>query len=101
MDKLQKPDHTDFELICYKCGICCGAYDGDPCEHLTVRSDGSYSCRIYTNRFGKHHTINGIEMECVPILEILRKEGFAGDHLCAYRDYLLLSGVGEINNKGQ
>jgi len=79
---------SDFEAICQRCGACCGAYDGDPCEHLRKGSEGRYFCVIYDHRFGIHHTINGHELECVPITEKL-KDPWIGDGLCAYKQLYL------------
>lgn len=79
------PEEREFEEICIRCGACCGAYDGDPCEHLQRDGDGSYFCDDYENRLGIHHTVSGVEMECLPIMEKLR-EDWIGDHLCAYKN---------------
>ena len=74
----------EFESICTRCGACCGAYDGDPCEELRQGEDGLYYCAVYENRLGKHHTVKGLEMDCVRITTKL-KESWIGDELCAYK----------------
>ncbi len=89
--KRAKFSKHNFEAICKRCGACCGAYDGDPCEYLRKRSDGRYFCAIYDHRFGIHHTINGHELECIPIRDKL-KEPWIGDGLCVYKQ-LFLEGI--------
>jgi len=76
------PDDGIFtEERCRRCGICCGAADGHPCEHL--RRDGErYYCEIYGNHLGFHHTVDGIPFRCVTIREVIRHTG--GDPECAY-----------------
>ena len=78
------PDPQEFEDICIHCGGCCGIFDGDPCEHLRRDNEGTTYCVIYENRLGWHHTVNGREMECVPIMDKL-SEDWIGDHICAYK----------------
>jgi len=74
----------EFEAVCIRCGACCGAYDGDPCEHLRPKADGSYFCVCYEKRAGVHHTIYGTEMDCVSIREVLHEQ-WVGDERCAYK----------------
>ncbi len=74
----------EFESICTRCGACCGAYDGDPCEELRQGEDGLYYCQVYENRLGQHHTVKGLEMDCVHITTKLN-ESWIGDELCAYK----------------
>jgi len=82
--KLQERQLIEYEARCTRCGACCGAFDGDPCEHLAKLKSGYYKCRVYKNRFGDHKTIKGDLMECVPIREILHIN-WPGGHLCAYK----------------
>ncbi|MGC9363608.1 MAG: hypothetical protein ACP5FZ_03460 [Fidelibacterota bacterium] len=81
----------EFEELCIRCGGCCGAFDGDPCEHLRRGDDGLCYCAIYENRFGWHKTVCGRKLECVPIMERLHDE-WIGDHLCAYKGKFLKEG---------
>ncbi len=74
----------EFESICCRCGACCGAFDGDPCEELRQDDDGLYYCRVYKNRLGPHHTVLGVEMDCVPIEHKL-KYSWIGDEKCTYK----------------
>ncbi len=84
MKRLDLLSEEEFEAICNRCGACCGAYDGDPCEELRRDKDGKYYCRVYKTRLGTHHTIKGLEMECVPIVKKL-KETWVGEKKCAYK----------------
>ncbi len=77
----------EFEDICVRCGACCGAYDGDPCEHLRQDKNGNYFCEIYDHRKGSHHTIMGLEMDCVSIVTKL-KTSWIGDKFCSYKKML-------------
>ena len=67
--------------------IDCGAYDGDPCEHLR-RAEGvkthGYYCSIYDHRFGLHNTVSGNKIRCVPIRQILHAS-WPGDECCGYK----------------
>jgi hypothetical protein len=74
----------DLELLCQRCGACCGAYDGNPCEHLEVIDVTSFHCRIYECRFGIHYTVRGVKLECIPIQEMLQ-ESWPGDSFCVYK----------------
>ena len=66
---------------CYRCGVCCGATDGHPCEHL--KFDGRrHFCEIYPSRLGNHMTTTGRPFRCVEIVEIVRRTG--GYPGCAY-----------------
>jgi hypothetical protein len=69
--------------VCLRCGVCCGAADGHPCEHLRREdASGKYFCEIYHDRFGFHHTVDGLPFRCVTIREII--EAFGGYDCCAY-----------------
>jgi uncharacterized cysteine cluster protein YcgN (CxxCxxCC family) len=87
MDSLEEYFYNQqkaYEDICVRCGACCGAYDGDPCEHLVRKEDGTYYCRVYENRLGRQKTVNGTVFECVPLREIIH-ETWVGDERCAYK----------------
>ena len=87
--KKENPDIINFEDICVRCGACCGAYDGDPCEHLKKNGDGTYYCEDYENRLGTHYTIHKVKIECVSIKKKLQlDESWIGDELCAYKKLL-------------
>ncbi len=73
-----------WESLCGRCGACCGAYDGDPCEHLRQDEGKKYYCSIYATRFGMHKTISGKDIRCVPIRDILNSS-WPGDHCCGYK----------------
>ena len=82
--QLQERQKREWEQLCRNCGACCGAVDGDPCEHLIRGQEGKYLCAIYTSRFGIHKTKNGNEICCVPIRDILHKS-WPGDECCGYK----------------
>ena len=77
----------EFEDICIRCGARCGAYDGDPCEHLRQDRNGQYYCEIYHTRKGTHYTVMGLEMDCVSIITKL-KTSWIGDKYCSYKNML-------------
>ena len=70
------------EELCSQCGICCGATDGHPCEHLVTREDGATACEIYEMRLGPHRTTDGHHFVCAPIRAIVETSG--GYEGCAY-----------------
>lgn len=72
----QKKIFEESEARCKRCGGCCGAYDGDPCEHLLL-NEGVYSCDIYETRFGMRRTKSGGEFMCVPINDVINKSWHA------------------------
>lgn len=83
------PDYQDnqqkeFEKLCKRCGACCGAFDGDPCEHLMRSEDGTYFCKVYEDRLGLHKTVSGNEFKCVPIRDILYK-AWTNSWQCGYK----------------
>lgn len=78
-DKLQ-----EWELLCVRCGSCCGAFDGDPCENLRQSEEKTYYCAIYSSRFGEYVTKSGRKFKCVPIKNILN-QSWPGDHKCSYK----------------
>jgi uncharacterized cysteine cluster protein YcgN (CxxCxxCC family) len=90
----------DFEAICKRCGICCGSQDGDPCEHLKKDDEGKYFCDTYENRFGKHTTLNGTIIRCVPIENALRSNPQLRQK-CAYAKLHNKPRRKEINIKGK
>ncbi|MBF0493524.1 MAG: hypothetical protein HQL28_00145 [Candidatus Omnitrophica bacterium] len=73
---------SEFESLCKKCGMCCGAGD-DPCFFLSKNPDGTYFCRIYKTRLGERETISGKKFRCVEIRENIPKRGLHPS--CAYR----------------
>ncbi|MCK5580988.1 MAG: hypothetical protein KAJ18_06915 [Candidatus Omnitrophica bacterium] len=87
--KFQKEQEEKWEAACKRCGACCGAVEGDPCDYLEYAGEGEYKCRDYANRFGRHHSRGGQKFRCVPVREILHKS-WAGDKNCAYKQGVLL-----------
>jgi len=83
-DQWQKMQESRWESLCGRCGACCGAAEGDPCEHLRGSKRGEYYCAVYENRFGLHKTVSGKPFECVPIRQILHKS-WPGDECCGYK----------------
>lgn len=77
----------EFENLCSRCGNCCGAAEGDPCQHLIKADDGKYFCDIYDERFGLRASKSGREFMCVPIRQILFKS-WSGSWRCAYKKAL-------------
>ena len=71
---------------CYRCGVCCGASDGHPCEHLRLGADGKYYCDTYETRLGYHRTTDGMPFRCVMIRDIIEMTG--GYDCCAYTQAL-------------
>ena len=68
--------------LCTRCGVCCGATDGHPCEHLVRGADGTFLCEIYENRLGPHRTVDGHRFACATIKQVIETTGgYAG---CAY-----------------
>lgn len=83
-EHLQLRQQQEWESTCRRCGACCGAADGDPCEHLVMLTQGGYACSIYENRFGTRKTVEGRVFQCVPIRDILF-ESWSGDRCCGYK----------------
>lgn len=76
------PDEFYTSELCSRCGICCGSTDGHPCEHLVQDSGGKWSCAIYEERLGPHHTVTGHPFICVRIKFVIETTGgYAG---CEY-----------------
>ena len=82
--KWQDGQIAQWEALCGRCGACCGAFDGDPCEHLCRDDAKKYHCSIYEHRFGTHKTISGKEIKCVPIRNILHAS-WPGDSCWGYK----------------
>jgi uncharacterized cysteine cluster protein YcgN (CxxCxxCC family) len=80
----QEMQEKRWESLCGRCGACCGAVEGDPCEHLRGSKKGDYYCSIYENRFGLHKTLSGKPFLCVPIRKVLH-ESWPGDECCGYK----------------
>jgi len=81
-DNLKKK-HEDYEGICKRCGACCGALDGDPCEKLIKNPDGTYLCSVYDTRIGQQKTASGKTFTCIPIKDVIRFT--TAPPGCAYR----------------
>ena len=81
-----KQKQEQWELLCYRCGGCCGAYD-DPCLHLRKNDQGKFYCDIYSERLGVRKTVSGEEFNCVFVKEIINTH-WKNDHLCVYKKYL-------------
>ncbi len=80
----QSQQLEQWEAKCGRCGACCGAFDGDPCEHLRQDDAKKYFCSIYDHRFGTHKTVSGKTINCVPIRQILHNS-WPGDFCCGYK----------------
>lgn len=78
----QKERFEFYENACRRCGVCCGAEDGDPCANLVENKDGKYFCRVYKNRLGAQKTASGKAFHCTPIKEIITHFGARPN--CAY-----------------
>ncbi len=83
-EALQIQEEAVWESKCTRCGACCGALEGDPCENLLFLPNGKYACKIYENRYGLRKTISGKEFHCVPIRAILSIH-WPGDSCCGYK----------------
>lgn len=70
------------EGLCTRCGVCCGATDGDPCEKLRQDGDGRSFCAIYQARLGERRTAKGHVFDCVQIQRVV--EFCGGYECCAY-----------------
>ena len=75
------------EVRCTRCGVCCGATDGHPCEHMRTHPDGTTWCDTYENRLGMHRTTTGQTFRCVTIKHLMASTG--GYSECAYVKELL------------
>ena len=82
MSKWFPPEEFYTAERCTRCGVCCGATDGHPCEHLCRDENGLYSCEIYEERFGVHQTTDGHHFACAAIREVIENNGGYG--CCAY-----------------
>lgn len=82
----QKRAQEAWEALCQRCGACCGAAEGDPCEHLDTDA-GGFFCRIYADRFGWRRSVSGRAFRCVPIRDILHLD-WPGSSSCAYKRLL-------------
>lgn len=72
-----------MEKLCARCGACCGAFDGDPCSQLQKAVDGTFFCRVYSDRLGIQKTLKGREINCVPLRTILHAS-WVNKSSCAY-----------------
>jgi hypothetical protein len=82
----QPDDDLYAEWRCKRCGVCCGATDGDACVHL--RRDGdTYYCNTYETRLGYRKSLSGQTFRCVTIRHLIETTG--GYAECAYVQELL------------
>ncbi len=79
-----KMKEESAEILCKRCGACCGAFENDPCSHLFKEPDGRYACSVYENRLGLHKTVAGREFRCVPLRKIFF-ESWQGSWQCGYK----------------
>ncbi len=79
---LREKDKT-FEVLCRRCGDCCGAND-DPCRNLAKLDDGTFACGDYENRLGFQKTVSGKEFNCVFIREHIANGSLRAN--CAYQN---------------
>ena len=78
----QREQFEEYEGVCKRCGLCCGALN-DPCVHLAKEEgSGRYYCLIYEKRLGMHKTVSGKDFHCVTIRENMRMGAL--DPHCAY-----------------
>lgn len=71
---MQGQRFIQYEASCVRCGQCCGAYDGDPCENLLLNDRSKYYCKVYDRRLGPQKTLSGKSFNCVPIRELVNLE---------------------------
>ncbi|MBF0490441.1 MAG: hypothetical protein HQL15_07450 [Candidatus Omnitrophica bacterium] len=83
----QKKEEERWEALCGRCGACCGAFDKDPCVHLSRDELKKYYCTIYENCFGIKKTVNGNDIVCGSIRTILHSH-WPGDDCCGYKKAL-------------
>ena len=76
-----KKKEEEYESVCIRCGRCCGA-GTNPCENLILLDDGTYFCKDYANRLGRHKSVNGMEFSCIPMRELV--ENGTAPQGCAY-----------------
>ena len=80
-ERYQKTRLDEYELLCLRCGECCGV-GSDACENLESGGGGGYRCRIYNDRLGPQKTVSGNIFNCVAIKNNIR-DGFSNPG-CAY-----------------
>jgi len=82
--KCASEQEDKFELICRRCGECCGALD-DPCVNLVkAETSNRWFCKEYNNRFKRQKTVSGKSFTCVSIREHIRNGTLRPN--CAYND---------------
>ncbi|MCX5700761.1 MAG: hypothetical protein NTZ63_04405 [Candidatus Omnitrophica bacterium] len=81
----QKEEQDKYEALCKRCGACCGAYDGDPCLHLSFDESGKSFCNTYATRIGMQKTKSGKNFACVPIRDLRPSLPYRD---CAYYEIL-------------
>ena len=78
----QEKNLDRHEVLCKRCGFCCGASGEDPCSNLEKDDSGKYYCKTYNTRFGVQTTISGKTFNCVPIRDVLKRSFIYND--CGY-----------------
>ncbi|MBU1997879.1 MAG: hypothetical protein ABIG46_05370 [Candidatus Omnitrophota bacterium] len=86
----QEVEQKRYEDLCRRCGACCGALDGDPCESLKRDESGIFFCSVYDQRIGMQKTVSGKQFACVPIRDLRPNLPLRS---CVYYSHL-----GEVNN---
>jgi len=81
-DRWFPPEEFYTEDLCTRCGVCCGATDGHPCEHLVPRPGGGFQCAVYEDRIGLRRSVDGQEFACTSIKIVIECHGGYAD--CGY-----------------
>lgn len=71
-NKKQDERFSEYEVLCKRCGKCCGV-GMDPCSNLARDSSGKFYCKSYKDRLGMQRTISGRVFTCVSIRDVLAK----------------------------
>lgn len=79
--KYLKEKMNGDEMLCSRCGECCGA-GNDPCADLIKDDSGRYACKVYESRIGPRTTVSGKVFTCVAIRDNIGR-GFNNPD-CAY-----------------
>ena len=70
-EKRLEEDYVKYNLLCRRCGKCCGA-ESDPCAKLASDEKGIYFCSVYEARLGVRETVSGKMFTCVAIRDNIR-----------------------------